>query len=70
MPTAQTAPAESDSSQRNTPPSCVLEMSGAEADNMEEEPHIKSWVCLQTVIKKLVLLRVFKKNSFLVFQKI
>jgi hypothetical protein len=40
MLTTQTAPAESGSNQRNTPPSCVLEMSGVEADNIEENPHI------------------------------
>jgi len=42
MLTTQTAPAVSDSSRQNTPPSCALEMSGAEADNIEEEAHIKS----------------------------
>jgi hypothetical protein len=44
MLTTQTAPAESDSSQQNTPPSCVLEMSGVEADNIQEEPHTKSYI--------------------------
>jgi hypothetical protein len=51
MLTTQTAPAESDSSQQNRPPSCVLERSGVEADNIEEEPHIKSKVNLQDVFK-------------------
>jgi len=52
MPTTQTAPVESDSSQLNTPPSCALEMSGAEADNIKEEPHIISKVNLQAVVKE------------------
>jgi len=51
MLTTRTAPVESDSSQRNTPPSCALEMSGVEADNIEEDPHIKSKVNLQAVVK-------------------
>lgn len=42
MLTAQTAPAEPDSSRQNRPPSCVLEMSEVEADKIEENPHIKS----------------------------
>jgi len=57
MPTTQTAPVESDSSQRNTPPSCALEMSAAEADNIQEEPHTKSKVNLQAVVKDTYFIR-------------
>jgi hypothetical protein len=56
MQTTQTAPAESDSSQQNTPPSCVLEMSVVEADNIEQELHIKSKANSHTVFKESYLI--------------